>query len=143
MHVELVAREVVDSIYKVHRHLGPGLLESAYQKCLEWELSKRGLDVQTELPLPLSYDGHLLDCGYRIDMLIEDQIIVENKAVKELEPVHRAQLLTYLRLSGKSLGFLVNWHTALVKDGLHRIVHNHPTPPLPYENNFAPSRLRR
>ncbi len=121
--IEFVATDIVDAAIKVHRALGPGLLESAYQYCLAYELRKRGRRVLTELTLPIVYDGQCLDAGYRIDMLVDDCIIVENKALSELLPVHDAQLLTYLRLRDCRIGFLLNWNVKLMKDGIRRMVH--------------------
>lgn len=120
--LETTARVLVDAIVHVHRALGPGLLESAYQVCLAHELRKRGLAVECELPQPVEYDGVRIDAGYRIDMLVEGEIIVENKSVQALAPIHEAQLLTYLKLSGRRLGFLLNWNVPLVKDGIKRMV---------------------
>ncbi len=122
MDIELVAKEIVDSALKVHRALGPGLLESAYQHCLAYELRKRGLRVETEVYLPVRYDGQEIDAGYRIDMLVEECIIIENKAVAELLPIHQAQILTYLKLRKLWLGFLINWNVTLIKKGLNRVV---------------------
>jgi GxxExxY protein len=122
--VEVVATDIVDAAIKVHRALGPGLLESAYQACLAHELRKRGHRVLTEVTLPVMYDGECVDAGYRIDMLIDDCIIVENKAVDYLLPVHDAQMLTYLRLKDCKIGFLLNWNVKLMKDGIRRRVHN-------------------
>jgi GxxExxY protein len=120
--VENWATQIVDSIFKVHSSLGPGLLESAYQVSLAYELTKRGLEVQTEVPQPIIYDTVKLDIGYRLDMLVNHTIVIENKTVDVLLPVHQAQLITYLKLSGLKLGFLVNWNSAKIKDGIHRIV---------------------
>ncbi|HRQ41400.1 MAG TPA: GxxExxY protein [Chloroflexota bacterium] len=122
MDIELIAKEIVDSAIKVHRTLGPGLLESAYQLCLKYELEKRGLKVQCEVPQPVVYDGHKLDAGYRIDMLVEDAVIIENKTVQQLLPVHEAQLLTYLKLRGCRVGFLLNWYVPLMKQGIKRMI---------------------
>ena len=108
MDIEAVAATIVDAAIKVHRALGPGLLESAYQQCLAYELRKRGLRVRCEDKLPIMYDGQRIDAGYRIDMLVEECVIVENKAVERLLPIHEAQLLTYLKLQGCKLGFLLN-----------------------------------
>lgn len=124
MDIEQVAKEIVDAAIKVHRELGPGLLESAYQHCLAYELRKRGLRVETEVILPITYDGQQIDAGYRIDMLVEDAVIIENKAVDQLMPIHQAQLLTYLKLRSCSLGFLLNWHVPLMKQGIKRMVNN-------------------
>ncbi len=123
--IEDVATEIVDSCYKIHKALGPGLLESAYEACLEYELNKRGCSVQRQVPQPVIYDEITIDAGYRIDLLVNDLIIIELKAVEQLAPIHTAQLLTYLKLSGKSLGFLINFNTPLIKQGIKRIANNH------------------
>jgi GxxExxY protein len=123
--VEEVATDIVDSCYKIHKALGPGLLESAYEACLEYELKKRGFDVQRQVAQPVIYEEIAIDAGYRIDLLVNDMVIVELKAVDQLVPIHTAQLLTYLKLSGKSLGFLVNFNTPLIKQGIKRIVLNY------------------
>lgn len=122
--LELLGKEVVDAAYTVHKELGPGLLESAYQFCLENELRFRGLKVEREKPVPLKYREQLLDCGYRIDLLVEDKIILELKSVESLLPIHTAQVITYLRLSGLHLGFLINFNTQIFKNGIKRIVFN-------------------
>jgi GxxExxY protein len=122
MDIEGVGREVVDAAIKVHRSLGPGLLESAYQACLAYELRKRGLRVTCEVLLPVLYDGQQIDAGYRIDMLVEERVIVENKAVERLLPIHQAQLLTYLKLRDCRLGYLLNWNVPLMKQGIKRMV---------------------
>jgi GxxExxY protein len=118
--LESTATQIVDSAIKVHRSLGPGLLESTYQVCLAHELMKRGLKVQCEVLLPVQYDNQHIDVGYRIDMLVNDVIIIENKAVQETLPIHEAQLITYLKLSGCRIGFLLNWNVQLMKDGITR-----------------------
>ena len=124
--VEEIARILVDAVIKVHRTLGPGLLESAYQKCYAHELRTRDLKVATEVKLPIMYDGLEIDAGYRIDMIVNDKIIIENKVVAQLLPIHEAQLLTYLKLSGHHLGFLLNWNVVLMKYGIKRMVYNLP-----------------
>lgn len=124
MDIEDVATNVVDAAIKVHRALGPGLLESAYQRCLEHELSKRNLRVACETLLPIEYDGQQIDAGYRIDMVVEDCVIIENKTVDRLLPMRQAQLLTYLRLRGCKLGFLLNWKVPLMKQGIKRMVND-------------------
>ncbi len=124
--IENIARQVVDSAYQVHSQLGPGLLESSYELCLCHELSLRQIRFQRQLSLPLQYKGLRLESGYRIDLLVEDQLIVELKAVKALEEIHRAQLLTYLKLQKRTLGLLINFNTTHIKDGIKRVVHNHP-----------------
>lgn len=113
---------VLDAAIAVHTALGPGLLESAYQACLAYELSSRGLKIQTQVPLPISYRGVLVDAAYRLDLVIEDLVIIELKAAERLIPIHEAQLLSYLKLSGKRLGLLINFHVLRLKDGYKRIV---------------------
>ena len=125
MKIEDLAKQIVDSAYTVHKTLGPGLLESTYQICLTHELRSRGLSVDSEVLLPVKYGDITIDAGYRIDLLVDKRIIIENKCVEKLLPVHHAQLLTYLKLYGCSLGFLINWNTHLFKDGIKRMVHNH------------------
>lgn len=122
MDLEDVGKQIVDAAIKVHRALGPGLLESAYQACLAYELRKRGLRVACEVLLPVLYDGQQIDAGYRIDMLVEDVVIIENKAVERLLPIHQAQLLTYLKLRDCRLGYLLNWNVPLIKQGIKRMV---------------------
>jgi GxxExxY protein len=122
MDIERVAREIVDSAIKIHRTLGPGLFESTYQKCLTHELGSRGWQVQNELVLPITYDGVQIESGYRLDMLVEEMVVIENKTVDEIAPIHTTQLLTYLRLGGYRLGFLLNWKVVLLKDGIQRII---------------------
>jgi GxxExxY protein len=122
MDIEEVGKIIIDSAVKVHTSLGPGLLESTYQVCLTHELTKRGLQVACEVPLPVMYDGETIITGYRIDMLVENSVIVENKAVDQLTGLHEAQLLTYLKLKGCWLGFLLNWNTVRMKYGIRRIV---------------------
>ena len=107
---------------EVHKEIGPGLLESAYEECLCREFSLRGLRFQRQVPLPVTYKGVKLDCGYRLDLVVEEKVVLELKSVKELEPIHKAQLLTYLRLSGKKVGLLMNFNTPLMKDEIVRLV---------------------
>lgn len=128
MDKEEIAKQIVDSALKVHKALGPGLLESAYQACLKYELEQRGLQVAIEVPQQVVYRGISIDVGYRMDMLVENAIIVENKCVEQLLPIHEAQIMTYLKLSECTLGFLINWNVKLNKDGIKRIVRNHPEP---------------
>ena len=124
MDINWVSGEIIDAAIKVHSALGPGLLESAYKKCLEHELRKRGLNVVSELPLPIVYDGVQLDVGYRIDHLVENSVVVEVKAVERLLPIHEAQLLTYLRLSRCQLGLLINFNVEVLRLGIKRMVNN-------------------
>ena len=118
----VVSGLIVDASIEVHSVLGPGLLESAYERCLAFELRQRGCAVASQVLLPLSYKGIQLDVGYRIDLLVEETVIVEIKTVERLAPVHEAQLLSYLKLSGKKVGLLINFHVPLVKDGIRRMV---------------------
>jgi len=117
-----VAREAVDSAFKVHSTLGPGLIESVYEACLVHELHGRGLQTQRQVARPVLYGNLRLDAGLRLDMVVEDRVVVELKAVEGVLPVHKAQLLTYLKLSGYRVGLLINFNTLLIKDGIHRIV---------------------
>jgi GxxExxY protein len=120
--IERVAHEVVDAAFKIHSKLGAGLLESAYQALMTYELRKRGLQVEVEVPLPVVYEDVRLDVGYRIDLLVAGCVIVELKAVEKIIPVHEAQILTYLKLTGLRLGILINFNTKLIKDGIKRVV---------------------
>ena len=117
-----VASEVVDAAYTVHKALGPGLLESVYEVCLVHELTKRGISVKRQVSLPICYDGVRLDAGLRLDLLVEDSVIVELKAVDRLLPVHKAQVITYLKLSGHRLGLLINFNVPVIKSGIQRVV---------------------
>jgi GxxExxY protein len=119
---EQIARSVVDAALTVHRTLGPGLLESTYQACLAHELEIRGHSVAQQIGLPVVYNSVKLEIGYRIDLLVDDAIIVEVKAVEAITPVHKAQLLTYLRLSQRRLGLLINFNVVLIKDGISRLI---------------------
>lgn len=119
-----LSKIVLNSAIKVHRNLGPGLLESAYQKCLSYELKKRNLDIETEKALPLTYEDVHLEAGYRIDIFVNRKLIIEIKSVEALNDVHLAQILTYLKLSDTKLGLLINFNVALVKDGVRRMVNN-------------------
>jgi GxxExxY protein len=119
---EKVATQIVDAAFSVHSTLGPGLLESVYEQCLAFELSERGLRFERQLVLPIKYKEHEIDSGLRLDFLIDDSVVVEIKAVECLVPVHTAQLLTYLKLSGHRLGFLINFNASLIKHGIHRYV---------------------
>jgi GxxExxY protein len=120
--LERIARIVVDCVFRVHSNLGPGLLESVYSICLAHELRRRGLKVEREVKLPILYDDVRLESGLRLDLVVESAIIIETKAVERLIPLFDAQLLTYLKLTGYTLGFLANFNVALIKDGLKRII---------------------
>lgn len=116
--------ETIAAAMHVHSALGPGLLESTYQACLAYELQKRGFSVLTQVALPVIYESVKLDAGYRIDLLINDSLVVEIKSVEAVAPIHEAQLLTYLKLSGKRLGLLLNFNVPHMRDGIHRRVYN-------------------
>jgi GxxExxY protein len=116
-----IGRDIVDAAYKVHVALGPGLLESVYQQCLTYELERRGRLVSREVPVPLIYDEVRLESGLRLDMIVDESIIIELKAVERLLPLHEAQLLTYLKLARKRLGFLINFNVPRIKEGIRRL----------------------
>lgn len=117
-----LSNEIIGAAIDVHKALGPGLLESSYQACHLKELELRGIPAQTEVPLPLEYKGLRLDCGYRLDEVVGGLVVVEIKSVERLEPIHEAQLLTYLRLSGLWLGLLINFNVPILKQGIRRFV---------------------
>ncbi len=117
-----ISKVIVNCAYKVHSALGPGLLESSYEECLFYELQKERLNVEKQKPLPLIYEEVKLDIGYRIDLFVNNKVIVEIKSVEALNDVHMAQILTYLKLSGCKLGLLINFNVALIKNGIRRIV---------------------
>src|SRR5438874_257000 len=117
-----IAKEIVDGAFRIHTTLGPGLLESVYDTVLAYELGRRGLSVVRQQPIPIAYEDVRIDNGFRADLVIEDKVIVEVKSVENLAPVHKKQLLTYLRLADKRLGLLINFHVALIKDGIARVV---------------------
>jgi len=121
MKANTVTHEIVDAAYKVHKTLGPGLLESVYEAALAWELGKRGLSVTRQQAIPVIYEQVHIHTGFFADLIVDDQIIVEIKAVEVIAPVHRRQLLTYLKLADKRLGLLLNFNVALIKDGIIRI----------------------
>lgn len=126
MELEQIAKQIVHCAIKVHKALGPGLLESVYQKCLAYELERSGLVVKCEVPVPVQYGDVKIDAGFRADMIVENSIIIENKTVEQIAPIHEAQLLTYLKLSNLNIGFLLNWNVTLMKNGIRRMVHNLP-----------------
>ena len=120
-----ISKIVVDAGLKIHRKLGPGLFESAYEECLVYELEKRGLKVQRQFPLPLIYDNKIISTAYKLDLLVEGKLIVELKTVEELNDLHLAQILTYLRLSNRNLGLLINFNVDLFKNGIKRVVNGY------------------
>jgi len=121
-----ITREIIGSAIQVHATLGPGLLESAYRVCLHEELVLKRLNVEVEWPIPVAYRGRQIDVGYRIDLLVEDRVLVELKALTKVLPVHEAQLLSYLRLGGYPVGLLINFHVPLLRDGIRRMVNQLP-----------------
>ncbi len=126
MEIHGVSGAVVDAAMKVHSALGPGLLESAYEVCLVRELRKRGLRVESQVPISVRYDGETLDVGYRADLSVEDVVLVELKSVEVVLPVHKAQSLSYLRLSGKEVGLLINLNVEHLRDGIKRVINSQP-----------------
>ena len=120
MDMNKVTEQIIGAAIDVHRALGPGLLESAYEQCLCRELSLREISFNRQKPVPVDYKGIKLDCGYRLDLLVEEQVVVEIKAVTSIEPVHEAQLLTYLKLGAWKLGLLINFNVPVLKDGIRR-----------------------
>ncbi len=120
----LITEKTIGCAISVHRVLGPGLLESAYEECLSYELSQNGLEFKRQIPLPVIYKNVKLDCGYRMDLVVNDLVIVEIKAVERIIPVHEAQLLSYLKLYNKKVGLLLNLHVTVLKSGIKRIVNN-------------------
>jgi len=121
LHQELTS-SILRCAYKVHTSLGPGLLESAYEECLHFELDKTGLFVVKQKPMPLVYEGRKMDLGYRIDLMVDDKVIIEIKSVEVLNPVHMAQLMTYLKLSNCRIGFLINFNVLSLKEGIKRVI---------------------
>jgi GxxExxY protein len=119
---EQLTEQIIGAAIEVHRELGPGLLESAYEQCFCHELHLRDLAFQCQLDLPVMYKGLKLDCGYRLDVVVNDSIVIELKSVEQILPIHQAQLLTYLRLSGKKVGLLINFNVAVLKNGIIRRV---------------------
>ena len=121
MELNEISEKIIGCAIKVHKAIGPGLLESTYEVCLVHELKKADLNVESQLALPVVYDGIKLDAGYRIDLLVEDSVIVELKAIDSLLPIHEAQVLSYLKLSGKKIGLLINFNVKLLVNGVKRL----------------------
>lgn len=122
MELNEITEKIIGCAIKVHRVLGPGLLESTYEVCLVHELNKAGLNVRSQVALPVVYDGVTLEAGYRIDLLVEESVIVELKAVDSIHPIHEAQVISYLKLSGKKVGLLISFNVKMLKDGIRRLV---------------------
>ena len=121
-HVNVLTKEIIGSAIEVHRNLGPGLLESAYQQCLARELQLKEIPYRYEWPFPLEYKGSRMKCGYRVDILVADAVVVETKSIEAIAPVHEAQLLTYMRLGGWKVGLLINFNVLVLKNGIRRKV---------------------
>ena len=136
-----LSRIVIGAAMRVHSKLGPGLLESAYEICLCHELARQGISFKRQLELPIEYDGVKLDCGYRIDLLIDESLLLELKAVEALERIHTAQVLTYLKLAGISFGLIINFNTVHLREGIKRVVNGHKEPSSPLRP--CPLRLNR
>lgn len=126
MESDKLTEKVIGAAIRVHKALGPGLLESAYQKCLEYELNQSGLSVECEKTLPVKYGTVQINVGYRLDMIIENMLILENKTVERLLPIHEAQLLTYLKMTGCTVGLIINWNVPVLKDGIKRMINTKP-----------------
>jgi GxxExxY protein len=122
MDINKLSSKIIGAAIEVHKALGPGLLGSAYEKCLCHEINLQGISFEKQKPLAVSYKGIKLDCGYRLDVVVENAIILELKSCEKIKPVHKAQLLTYLKLTGLNLGLLLNFHTTVMRDGIVRIV---------------------
>ncbi|MBE9571070.1 MAG: GxxExxY protein [Proteobacteria bacterium] len=122
MDINELSSRIIGAAIEVHKALGPGLLESAYEECLSHEFSFRNFSFERQKSLPLIYKGKKLDCGYRLDLVVENAIILELKSCEKIEPIHKAQLLTYLKLSGLHLGLILNFNTTVMRDGIVRIV---------------------
>ncbi|HEU4329224.1 MAG TPA: GxxExxY protein [Roseiflexaceae bacterium] len=124
MHINRLTQTIIGATIEVHRALGPGLLESAYEECLCYELTAQQVQLERQKPLPVIYKGNRLDCGYRVDLLVMNTVVVEIKSVEELLPVHTAQVLTYLKLDGWNIGLLINFNVPALRQGLKRLVMN-------------------
>ena len=123
MDINQLSSKIIGAAIQVHKALGPGLLESAYEECICHELSSQSLSIEIQKPLAINYKGIKLDCGYRLDIVVENTIILELKSCEKIEPIHKAQLLTYLKLSGLNLGLILNFNVPVMRDGIVRIVH--------------------
>jgi GxxExxY protein len=129
MEINEITRQIIGAAMRVHSALGPGLLESAYRACLQYELLQLGLKVHAEFPIPVVYRGVQLDVGYRVDFLVEDVVLLELKALTTMLPVHEAQLLSYVRMSNRPLGLLINFHVLHLRDGIRRVINEVPGKP--------------
>ena len=138
---DVIASQIIDAAMKIHTALGCGLLESVYEICLAHELASRGLAVRRQIPMPIRYEGIVLDVGYRLDLLIEEAVVVEIKAVERMLPLYRAQLLTYLKVGGYELGFLLNFNTVHLREGIRRVVNSRHSPASPVSSASPALRL--
>lgn len=134
--IDCITEAIIGEAIAVHRELGPGLLESTYESCLASLLSARGLTVARQVAMPVVFRGQEIECAYRLDLLVENRVVVELKTVAKLEPVHFAQVMTYLKLSGCEVGLLMNFNEALLRDGLRRLVRSHPNPRSSFSNSL-------
>lgn len=126
-----ITETIIGVAINIHRSLGPGLLESSYEACMVYDLSEAGLKVEQQKSLPVAYRGVKLECGYRLDLMIENEVIVEIKSIEKLLPVHKVQLMSYLKLSGCKVGLLINFNVEILKEGIQRVVNNFPDSPRP------------
>lgn len=120
----IIATAILDQAFKIHKELGPGLLESVYERCLEYELKEAGFEVESQKPVAMNYKNIIFEAGFRLDLLVNQKVIVEIKSVENLAPVHFAQTLTYLKMTGLKLGLLINFNTKFLKDGIHRVAND-------------------
>lgn len=127
--INKITETIIGAAITVHRTFGPGLLESAYEACMVFDLMQEGLKVEQQKPLPVVYRGVKLECGYRLDLRVEDEVIVEIKSIEKLLPIHKAQLMSYLKLSGCKVGLLINFNVEVLRNGIQRVVNNLPEPP--------------
>ncbi len=130
MEINQITERIIGAAINVHKELGPGLLESAYQACLYYELQKTGLKVEKEVPLPLVYEDVHLECGYRVDLLVENKVIIELKSVDNLADIHTAQVLTYLKLSNNKIGLLINFNVVILVNGIRRLINKYHKSPI-------------
>jgi GxxExxY protein len=142
--LDALTETIIGAAIEVHRALGPGLLESAYETCLAYELKDKGLKVERQKPLALTYRDVTLDCAYRLDLVVEGRVVIEVKALEELARIHAVQLLSYLKLTGCTVGLLINFHAYVLRDGIRRVVHGYPDPihPLRSRRPSASSALK-
>ncbi len=126
-----ITEKIISAAINVHRALGPGLLESAYEACMVYDLAQDGVSVEQQKALPVIYRGVKLECGYRMDLVVEKDVVVEIKSIEKLLPIHKAQLMSYLKLSGSKVGLLINFNVELLKTGIQRVVNNFPESPRP------------